>query len=810
MDDANAALLDTHFSSCHACLYKFVEAGRNPLIPTIPGYHIVKEVGRGRFGVVYKAWRTKDTPAVVALKILSEPGDMEVSRFDREIAVLKRIESSGVVRCIDSGTHGDLIYLVMDFIEGQHLDVFFKTRTATLGDKLRVFERICEAVADAHLHGVVHRDLKPKNILVDEEGRPHILDFGICTVEQEDWTGLIAATITQAGDIIGTLKYMSPEQAWGGGIAGNVGPRSDIWALGVMLYEIVTNGRYPYPEGKYRNRPKHEALLEQIRKDLPEKPDLSHLPSGHELETLLERCLAWEPEYRLDSAQRLGEDIGRYLRDEPIHTRPLWFTHRLRRLAVGAATQSRWMFTLGFVTLVGVAVWVMTFLFNVRWFTTNDMASGNESSIDPVLVENPRDQILVAGISDESVPAVVDFAARQGLPGVTEDLRTWRRVHAVLMSRIAVAAESGAAPRVLTFDYYFETERDADKDFVGAIHSLERTGVPVVLASFDYAEDGTPRISERIRSGLGRVLRHGSIAARNQLDRPGEFLLAINRPDATLIPTLPLATFAAALHPDAVLEMRWKSDDRKLELSYEVATDRYLRPRDPVHVARDFHQKIPGIGVRRDDQVLVSVYELDAPETWEARTVAYEMLLSCSQEELAGYVNGKLMIVGDLQQNVPASDRHTVKYGIETVENVPGCYLIGDAVSGLFSGRHAKLARMLKPTTLVSMLMLAVCGCLIPIPLARHRLLDRKRNRNFLWMGLFSFAVGSLSLMFLTQSYPAVHTGMAGFSLFTPMIGSFWVEFARNRHRVLDERRREVIDFSQVSSGTLTLGLKPS
>jgi len=267
-------VVDRHLSQCRRCLDRFVDLGRRSTVPDIPGCRIVKELGRGRFGIVYKAWSLSGTPKIVALKILSYPGEMESSRFEREIAVLKRIDSSGVVKCLDAGISGDAQYLIMDFVEGVHLDEYLSQSCRSMTDKLVVFQKVCRAVADAHAVGVVHRDLKPRNILVDESGQPHVLDFGICLVEPSDWSSWLHETITHAGDVIETLRYMSPEQAWGG-VAGAIDERSDLWALGIILYEIVTDGGYPYPLIGAPDQPVHEALLNRIRKELPHLPKLA-------------------------------------------------------------------------------------------------------------------------------------------------------------------------------------------------------------------------------------------------------------------------------------------------------------------------------------------------------------------------------------------------------------------------------------------------------------------------------------------------------------------------------------------------------
>ena len=171
--------------------------------------------------MVYKAWWLRGKPRIVALKVLTSAGGMEKSRFDREIAVLRRIDSPWIVKCLDSGTIGEATYFIMDFVEGVHLDEYLRSCGGDLEGKLAVFQLVCRAVADAHAAGVAHRDLKPRNILVDAEGQPHILDFGICAVDPADWSSWARDTITQPGDIIGTLRYMSPEQAWGG-VAGPI------------------------------------------------------------------------------------------------------------------------------------------------------------------------------------------------------------------------------------------------------------------------------------------------------------------------------------------------------------------------------------------------------------------------------------------------------------------------------------------------------------------------------------------------------------------------------------------------------------
>ncbi len=804
---AEATRLDGHLSDCGTCLDTYIELGKNAPMPKIPGCHVVKELGRGRFGVVYKAWWLEERPRLVALKILSNPGDMEVSRFDREIAVLRKIRSPGIVRCLGSGESGKLRYLMMDYVEGRHLDEIIKDRSLSLIEKLEVFRHICRAVADAHDQGVVHRDLKPSNILVDATGRPHILDFGICTVRPSDWSSLISATITHAGDIIGTLKYMSPEQAWGG-VAEKIGRKSDIWSLGIMLYETVTGGGYPYPIGPYRDRSTPEALLERIRKELPDRPDLSHLPRGTDLETLLQRCLAWEPDHRIASVRKLGDDITRYVYGQPTRTRPVWWPRRMRRLAVGAAARSRLAFHAVFVALCGLILWMTTITGSVGWLVEGKgSAPSGADKARTAFFQDATANTLIVGIGDETHLGVRAFAKEHGLDSVERDVRSWRAVHGALMNRLVDARPIG-----VVWDYYFRSDRPADAALADGIMSLQRANIPVILGALTYDEDGIPAISHELKEQLADRLRCGAIVARDMVKRPGDFIMAFRHADQTPIPTLPLATYAALLRPEARLEVEWSERDKHLRLLYEIEPHRYLRRRDRVSLGDVFQQLAPKYGIENHDLVGTSTFMLEAPEVWAARTVRYEQLLDASPEELARRAGGKLLIFGDLRtaRLGMLADRHTIKYETEVISGVPGCYLVGDAIDGLVRGAYVQTARLLETRTVLIMLLLAAGGCWLPVPLANWAVLGKRSHQRVLWMGLLGVSIACYGLMLVSKSFTAVHTVMSGFSLLAPMAGSFWVEFARNRHRVLDNRRRAIVDRSINVDGTLTLEPMPS
>ncbi len=829
----DAVTVEAHFAHCRACLDRFVELGKKSLTPEIPDCHVVKEIGRGRFGVVYKAWRTGAEPHLVALKVLSSPGEMEQNRFDREITVLRRLDSPAIVKCLDSGQAGESRYYVMDLVEGVHLDEYLKSSTANLNEKLLVFERVCRAVAEAHTLGVVHRDLKPRNILIDAAGQPHILDFGICSVDAADWSSWDHYTLTNPGDIIGTLKYMSPEQAWGGA-AGAIDHRSDIWSLGVMLHEIVTDGGYPYSLEPAADRPAHEAILERIRKELPALPKLtarskfhrlktgathpgsktgatpgseapSGLPRGRDLEVLLERCLAWDPNRRIDSAGTLADDLHRYVEGQRIRTRPLWIPYRLQRVAVGAAIHARWALLGMFATAAVISLWVGAMAAGVGWHREGDLIGGSGGGASPgggFVAADVRDGIVIAGVFDDTIDEVVSLASERGIDGVTADVTTWRAVHGQLMNRMVAAA-----PKALVWDYFFRSEREGDLAFVVGLENLERSGVPVVLAAHRYHEDGSPELSSGIVDRLGDRLRHGLNMARDMVERPGEFITAVRRGKGPVVPGLSVTALGAVMHPGAHIDVDWAPRELSLDLLYEIEPGRYLRDRGRVALTLAVDSKIQRLSVRKGDSLAITTTALQRPQQWEPRTIPYQRLLTCSPDELRELVGDKLVLVGDLRtpQFGSVRDRHRVKFGSTIVPDVPGCYLQADAIAGLMTGHYKQLAIPPSLNFFLLMLGMAILGCALPFKLATFKMLEGPGVRVVLWGVLLFGSAGCVLGMLASHDYLTVHFALAGYLLFVPMTGSFWVEFVRNRHRIAERSRRTNESLSLSAAGTITL-----
>jgi len=301
-------------SGSGAGLAREVEAEPAPsLAPdAFPGYEIVREIHRGGQGIVYLAIQ-RSTQRQVALKVLREhlfPNPQEKVRFEREAHILGQLDHPDIVAVHDSGSAGGHSFLVMDYVEGQALDAYIAETQPSVRKVLGLFAEICEAVNAAHLRGVIHRDLKPSNIRIDEQGRPHILDFGLAKMTAGEAQGPMA---TVTGQFMGSLPWAAPEQAEA--VPSRIDTRTDVYALGVILYQVLTD-RFPYEVlGNIRD------VLDRIMRAEPARPSTLCREIDDEVETIVLKCLAKEQDRRYQTAGELARDVRHYLSGEPIEAK---------------------------------------------------------------------------------------------------------------------------------------------------------------------------------------------------------------------------------------------------------------------------------------------------------------------------------------------------------------------------------------------------------------------------------------------------------------------------------------------------------
>jgi eukaryotic-like serine/threonine-protein kinase len=307
-------------------------------------YVLIKEIARGGMGVVYQARHTK-LNRVVALKMILSGGlasAEEVQRFYVEAEAAAKLDHPYIVPIYEVGELQGRHFFSMAFVEGPSLAKQLRDHPCSPPAAAELLRMIAEAVQYAHTQGVIHRDLKPANILIGAEGRPRITDFGLAKRVED------AAELTTTGQILGTPSYMAPEQAAGRIHA--ISPRTDVYALGAILYEMLT-GRPPF-----RDANAWETIRQVIQSE-PVTPRLLNPNVQRDLETIVLKALDKEPLSRYDSAQAFADDLGRYLRDEPILARRLSSWEK----AVRWRRKNRTVATLGLVLVLLLSVSMLGF-----------------------------------------------------------------------------------------------------------------------------------------------------------------------------------------------------------------------------------------------------------------------------------------------------------------------------------------------------------------------------------------------------------------------------------------------------------------
>jgi serine/threonine protein kinase len=271
-------------------------------------YELLSEVARGGMGVVYRA-RQVSLNRIVALKLIlagNLAGSEEVARFKREAEAAAKLDHPHIVPIYEIGEHDGHHYFSMGFVTGRTLAEELATGPMDPRRAAQLLAQVAAAVEYSHQQGVIHRDLKPANILLDGKGGPRVTDFGLAKRIEGD------SELTRSGQILGTPAYMPPEQA--AGKLDEVGPRADVYALGAILFAMLT-GRPPFQAAN-----PIDTLLQVLHHE-PLAPKRVNPSLDRDIETICLKCLQKRPDDRYPTAQALKEDLIRYLERKPIHAR---------------------------------------------------------------------------------------------------------------------------------------------------------------------------------------------------------------------------------------------------------------------------------------------------------------------------------------------------------------------------------------------------------------------------------------------------------------------------------------------------------
>jgi tRNA A-37 threonylcarbamoyl transferase component Bud32 len=623
----------------------------------IRGYEIIKELHRGGQGIVYQAMQ-RSTGRKVAIKVVREgpfASRTERARFEREVEILAHLRHPNIVTIYDGGETAGQAYFVMDYISGHSLDQWLSKNKPPIRERVILFSKIADAVAAAHQQGITHRDLKPGNIRVDEDGEPHILDFGLAKAADS----LDVSQMTRTGQFMGSLPWASPEQAEA--VPEKVDIRTDVYSLGVMLYEALT-GQFPYNVlGNMRD------VLDRIMNAEPQRPSALCSEIDRELETIVLKCLQKPRERRYQNGGELAHDIRRYLAGEPILARGdsvvymVWTRGRrsVRRHSLTA--------TLAGLVLIGLA-WCLLDPLVYRWTPVNEWFLRVLAGLVPAGTPSDFEQVRVIALTDHTDVAALAQAA--GLTDVgTDNLRSLRRLHGALMGRLA---NSGL--KALAWDICFETPSEFDGDLARGIRAVRQAGRDVILSTKAWHIGGAEPSAPSTLEGARWAATTGDYSA----ERPWALDLVVERPGATPVACLALAAVNSAFRPDTEVHLEIDSASQKLASRYwntgrgEPSYGYHVQLTGRWSLTQDY----PALGLRRDDVVGQYVIAIPSDEALVRCTLDYEDVFMAGQEQLRSWLAQQIVVVADLRTGI---DRHPYPDG----RSVGGAYAHAAAIDGM-------------------------------------------------------------------------------------------------------------------------------
>src|SRR5713101_3177498 len=363
----------------------------SPMLMDFGDYELLEQIGRGGQGVVFRA-RQKSLNRTVALKVISLgqwASEAHVKRFRREAEAAARLEHPCIVPIYEVGERDGSCYFSMKFVEGGQLDEVIRREPMPPRRAAKLIAKVARSVHYAHEHGILHRDIKPGNILLDEKGEPHLTDFGLARLVESE------STVTRTMEVLGTPSYMAPEQAEGENEA--VNSATDVYGLGAVLYQLLT-GQPPFAGGTT-----YETIKLLLDTE-PRQPRLLNPKIDRDLSTICLKCLEKHQQRRYPSALALAEDLERWLKHEPIQARRTGIFARGKKWVQRNPTSA--LLAASLVALAAAAGWIVWKSEFIRHPATGGIAVLPFENLSP----DPDNAYFADGIQDEILTRLAKIA----------------------------------------------------------------------------------------------------------------------------------------------------------------------------------------------------------------------------------------------------------------------------------------------------------------------------------------------------------------------------------------------------------------
>jgi predicted Ser/Thr protein kinase len=632
---------ERHLERCQACRLHFRQqtAGR---FPRIRNYTILSEVGRGGFGVVYKALH-HSKERCEALKVLFGKTAQREAYFENEVRLAAKLRHPNIATLYDANLSTAPMYYAMEFVEGQQLDDYFRSHDLSLERRIELVKTVASAIGHAHRQGVIHRDLKPQNILIDDQGQPRIVDFGIAKRLGLDGDSdpQAAGSPRRAEGALGTFGYIAPEQLAGQ----SVDWRADIYGLGALLFHVITGQPARFaPEVKRLTEVLHERRVSR----------------ADDLAAIIACCVDPVPEQRYPTCEALVVDLDNYLTGRPIRARADRSPgYQVARIAALVVRKYQLAAQVAAVLLVAALMTETFWVAGARWLS-------------------PGQQIghtALIALMPSTLEAVRSGQLGSDLPGLSlENRKSYRVLYGRLMERLAQTE-----PRVVVWDYFFpDCQPEFDAAFVRGVRALK---APVIVGAEGFDLNGEPVLCPEIRAA---VRAWGTMSGTE----PGAFHGAVHVPLAVQrglnapVPSLALAGFAAARHPDCDLDIR--VSESGLTLGYrkrEVSPGEPRWPHEPGWVPI-FKTETAGpqhLGHEPGDRFIFGRFRTETVPEWARYPIPLENVLAADSGQLRRWFDDRVVLIG---QTVAPVDQHELKPG----ELVFGCQLQAMFLDDLLAG----------------------------------------------------------------------------------------------------------------------------